>query len=187
MGHRFAKPKRGAATGSIEPFACLYPTVVLAIRAAWSLRVDSPVSFARTRPTITCKGDPPMCGTFYRGNRMGMPISFIPRRKKQRGRDQQRQKEKKNEGVEKKRKPGSRSSCGLPIKLHYCLRAALASRYCNPMYGDCSSGEDFMKTARKLVRGCMYGNGLTTVSNVAVGEILKGFALEANPTTRWWM
>ena len=72
------------------------------------------------------------------------------------------------------------------IKLHYCLHAALASRYCNPMFRDCSSGEDFMKTDRKLIRGCMYGNGLTTCSNVAVQKDLKGFALKADPTTRWW-
>jgi hypothetical protein len=43
-----------------------------------------------------------------------------------------------------------------------------------------------MKTARKLIRGCMYGNGLKTVSNVAVQKYLKAFAMKSYPTARWW-
>lgn len=71
------------------------------------------------------------------------------------------------------------------IKLHYCLHATWATRYCNAVYGDCSSGEDFMNTARKLIRGCMYGNGLTACSNVAVQKYLKRFAFRSFTKAPW--
>ena len=38
------------------------------------------------------------------------------------------------------------------IKLHYTLHIALASRWCNPEHSDCSSGEDSMKVARRLIK-----------------------------------
>ena len=35
------------------------------------------------------------------------------------------------------------------LKQHYCLHLALTARYTNPCFGDCSSGEDLMKFAKK--------------------------------------
>ena len=69
-------------------------------------------------------------------------------------------------------------------KPHDCLTAALASKYTNPMGGDCSSGEDFMKTAKLAIRGSMYGNGLKKCSNVAIGKYVKGLQLKA--VRNWW-
>ena len=72
------------------------------------------------------------------------------------------------------------------LKHHYCLHIALATRYYNPWFSECSSGEDYMKVAKRLVRGSMYGNRISKVANVALRKYIRGFSIERNPEAPWW-
>ena len=71
-------------------------------------------------------------------------------------------------------------------KCHDCLHAALASKYCNPMHADCSSGEDFMKVAKQAIRGSMYGNRLGKVGNVALRKYVKAWHIKNGQRRAWW-
>ena len=72
------------------------------------------------------------------------------------------------------------------IKLHYTLHCALCSQYTNPLHGDCSSGEVLMKSAKRLVKGCLAGNPIHKVGSVALRKYLKGFHLLHDPSSPWW-
>ena len=72
------------------------------------------------------------------------------------------------------------------LKHHYCLHIALSTKYLNPWHAECSSGEDYMKFAKRLVRGCMYGNRIYKVANVAVQKYIYGFTVKRCPRQRWW-
>lgn len=72
------------------------------------------------------------------------------------------------------------------IKQHYTLHCALCSRYTSPLHGDCSSGEVLMKTVKQLVKGCLAGNAIHKVGNVALRKYLKGFHLSHDPSSAWW-
>ena len=71
-------------------------------------------------------------------------------------------------------------------KTHDCLHAALASKYCNPMHGDCSSGEDFMKVAKQAIRGSMFGNRIGKTANVALRKYVKAWHLKRGQQRAWW-
>ena len=72
------------------------------------------------------------------------------------------------------------------IEHHYCLHIALSTKYLNPCMAECSSGEDYMKFARQLVRGCIYGNRIWKVANVAVRKYIRGFVIKRDPKQKWW-
>jgi hypothetical protein len=71
-------------------------------------------------------------------------------------------------------------------KLHDCLHAAMASKYCNPMNGDCSAGEDFMKVAKQSIRGSMFGNRIAKSPNVALRKYVKAWHLKRGKQLAWW-
>ena len=72
------------------------------------------------------------------------------------------------------------------IKQHYTMHCALASRYTNPLYSECSSGENFMKFAKILLRGCMYGSPPARITNIAILKYVKGFEIKINDKAKWW-
>ena len=72
------------------------------------------------------------------------------------------------------------------IKQHYTMHCALASAYTNPAYGECSSGENFMKSAKILLRGCMYGNPPARITNMAILKYVKGFEIKHRGNATWW-
>jgi hypothetical protein len=73
------------------------------------------------------------------------------------------------------------------IKQHYCLHISLVSAYTNPLVGDCSSGEDFMKAAKKLIKGSVYGNHPAKIGNVCIQKYLKGLHLRFDAESQWWL
>ena len=72
------------------------------------------------------------------------------------------------------------------IKQYHTMHCALASEYTNPYYGECSSGENFMKFSKALVRGCMYGNPPSRIPNVAILKYVKGFGIKHDAKRKWW-
>lgn len=72
------------------------------------------------------------------------------------------------------------------LKQHYTLHAALSSRYGNPSHGDCSSGEDLMKTAKAMIKGAMHGNGPVQTSNKAMSKYVKALHLSYDSVHPWW-
>ena len=72
------------------------------------------------------------------------------------------------------------------IKQHYYLHIALTTQYTNPFMGDCSSGEDFMKACKKLIKGSVSGNSPGKIGSVAVEKYLKGFHLTLDVDSEWW-
>jgi hypothetical protein len=73
------------------------------------------------------------------------------------------------------------------IKQHYCLHIALASQWTSPLMGDCSSGESFMKIAKRQIRGSMHGNAPSKAANVATAKYLKALHLQLDRTGDWWL
>ena len=72
------------------------------------------------------------------------------------------------------------------IKQHYTMHCALASAYTNPVHNECSSGENFMKFTKILLRGCMYGNPPARITNMAILKYVKGFEIKNKETAKWW-
>jgi hypothetical protein len=73
------------------------------------------------------------------------------------------------------------------IKQHYCLHNAVASKYTNPLLGDCSSGEDLMKTAKKLIAASVHGNGPAKAGSVAIRKYMKGLHLQMDAHSALWL
>ena len=72
------------------------------------------------------------------------------------------------------------------IKSHYSLHIAMTARYLNPWHSECSSGEDYMKVAKRMVQGASRGNPISEVTNVAIRKYMKAFYIERNPRAPWW-
>ena len=71
-------------------------------------------------------------------------------------------------------------------KQHDCLHLALVGPFTNPMHGDCGSGEELMKVAKKLIRGSMFGNHPVKVGNVALHKYAKALHIKMDPAGPWW-
>ena len=72
------------------------------------------------------------------------------------------------------------------IKSHLTLHCALATKYTNVLFSDCGSGEDFMKVARKLIRGSMHGNAIQTVGNKSLQRYARAMHLAWDSESPWW-
>ena len=72
------------------------------------------------------------------------------------------------------------------IKQHYCLHIALAARYTNPYMWDCSSGEDLMKVAKRLIHGSMFGNNCVQATNRAMMKYAKALHITFDDRQPWW-
>ena len=72
------------------------------------------------------------------------------------------------------------------IKSHLTLHCALATKYTNVLFSDCGSGEDFMKVARKLIRGSMNGNAIQTVGSKSLQRYARAMHLGWDSESPWW-
>ena len=72
------------------------------------------------------------------------------------------------------------------MKMHWALHIALATAYTNPWLWDCGSGEDLMKTIRKLMQGSKAGVPIWKTGNISLEEYLKAFRIMHNRDARWW-
>ena len=72
------------------------------------------------------------------------------------------------------------------IKLHYTQHAMLVSQYSSPWLWECSSGEDFMKDGKRMIRGCMRGNPIHKPPNVLILKYVKSLHIELDPLSPWW-
>ena len=72
------------------------------------------------------------------------------------------------------------------IKQHYCLHIALTARYTNPYFWDCSSGEDLMKVAKRLIHGSMFGNNCVQATNRAMTKYAKALHITLDDRQTWW-
>ena len=62
------------------------------------------------------------------------------------------------------------------MKFHYMLELMLVSRYTNPLYGSCYSGEEMMGVVRKLVASCANGARPEVAANTALKKYTRGLA-----------
>ena len=72
------------------------------------------------------------------------------------------------------------------IKLHNSVHIALTSANTNPCHGDCSSGENFQKTMKTLVKSCTFGCKPPVATANATVKFAKALDMELGKAGKWW-
>ena len=67
------------------------------------------------------------------------------------------------------------------IKWHYVLHLALLSRYENPRFGSCYTGECMMQVAKTLVQSCHLGSPPHLVVNKVMRKYAHGLGMLCQP------